>query len=138
METAKNRIVIDSDVLVDMLRNAKNIVDFISELEKKKCLLATTVINVFELYYGAYKSKNRSKNLAATDKLLERLVILNLEFKSAKKAGQIHAKLEAEGRPIGMRDVMMGAICLNEGYSLLTRNVEHLGKIKELNLLPQL
>lgn len=135
MEAAKNRVVIDTDILVDMLRNVRETVNLISELERKECLLSTTVVNVFELYYGAYKSRNHAKNLAATDKLLERLVILDMKFKSAKKAGQVYAELEAEGKLIGMRDAMIGAICLNEGYSILTRNVEHMGKIEELNLL---
>lgn len=136
METARDRVVIDTDILVDMLRNVRKTVDFIIELEKKEYLFSTTVVNVFELYYGAYKSRNHAKNLAATNELLERLIILDMKFKPAKKAGQIHAELEAEGKPIGMRDAMIGAISLKEGYSIATRNVEHLGKIKELNLIP--
>jgi predicted nucleic acid-binding protein len=135
METARDQVVIDTDILVDILRNVRKTVDFITELEKKEYLFSTTVVNVFELYYSAYKSRNRAKNLAATGELLKRLIILNMKFDSAKKAGQIHARLEAQGKSIGLRDAVIGAISLNEGYSVVTRNVEHLSQIKGLKLI---
>lgn len=135
METAPDRIVIDTDVLVDVLRNVRKVVNFIDEMEKKRYLLSTTIINAFELFYGAYKSKKRTQNLTAIRRLLDRLVILKIGLKSAEKAGHIHAKLEAKGQPIGMRDVMIGAIASAKGYSLVTRNIEHLQKIKDLALI---
>jgi len=85
-----------------LLRGVEKTIAFISELEKKGLTLSTTVINAFELFYGAYKSKKKKlKNLAATRKLLGRMIILKMELKSAEKAGQIYAELEAEGRSIG-------------------------------------
>lgn len=135
MESARNQVIIDTDMLVDMLRGLEKAVTFIAELENKGTKLSTTVINAFELYYGAYKSKRKVQNLAATRKLLRRMVILKMNVKSAEKAGQIQAELEAGGYPIGMRDIMVGAIALTSGYTLITRNVAHLQKIKGLNLI---
>jgi len=63
------------------------------------------------------------------------MVILKMDVKSAEKAGPIHAELEAEGYPIGMRDIMIGAIALTKGYTLITRNIAHLQKIKGLSLI---
>jgi tRNA(fMet)-specific endonuclease VapC len=136
MEVAGGQLVIDTDILVDLLRGVEKTIAFISELEKKGLTLSTNVINAFELFYGAYKSKKKLKNLAATRKLLGRMIILKMELKSAEKAGQIYAELEAEGRSIGIRDVMIGAIVAEKGYTLITRNLEHLQKIEELNLMP--
>jgi len=134
MET--NRVTIDTDILIDLLRNKTKVVNSISEMETKGYSLATTTINAFELFYGAYKSEKREKNLTSTKKLLKRLNILKMELASAQNAGRIYNELETEGQPIGLRDVMIGAITLTEGYSLATRNVEHLQKIKGLNLIP--
>ncbi|MBO3754228.1 MAG: hypothetical protein FGF53_05045 [Candidatus Brockarchaeota archaeon] len=39
-------------------------VTFIAELENRGTRLSTTVVNAFELYYGAYKSKKKLQNLA--------------------------------------------------------------------------
>jgi len=133
MET--NRVVIDTDVLIDLLRNVTEVVGSLTEMERKGYLLATTIINAFELYHGAYKSKRREKNLAATKNLLRRLIILKMGLTSAQNAGRIYAELEAKGRPVGLRDSMIGAIALTKGYSIATRNVEHFKKIKDLSLI---
>ncbi|MEM2882675.1 MAG: type II toxin-antitoxin system VapC family toxin [Candidatus Bathyarchaeia archaeon] len=65
MGAAGDKAVIDTDILVDMLRGVEGVVSFIAEFERKGFTLSTTTINAFELYYGAYKSKKRSQNLAA-------------------------------------------------------------------------
>ena len=130
------RVVIDTDILIDLLRNITKVVDSIREMERKGYLLSTTIINAFELFHGAYKSKKHEENLASTKKLLKRLIILKMGLRSAQNAGRIYAELEAKGQPIGLRDAMIGAIALTTGYTLATRNVEHLQKIKGLNLMP--
>ena len=134
MET--NRIVIDTDILIDLLRNKTKVVNSLSQMETKGYSLATTTINAFELFYGAYKSKKREKNVASTETLLKRLIILTMELASAQNAGRIYTELEKQGEPIGLRDVMIGAIAITKGYRLATRNIEHFQKIKGLNLIP--
>jgi len=134
METT--RAVIDTDILIDLLRNVTKVIDSITRMERKGCLLATTTINAFELFHGAYKSKRREKNLAATKTLLKRLIILKMGLTSAQNAARIYAQLEKEGQAIGLRDIMIAAITQTKSYSLATRNIEHFQKIKGLNLIP--
>jgi tRNA(fMet)-specific endonuclease VapC len=129
------RIVIDTDVLIDLLRNTRKIVEFIGSMERKGCLLSTTIINAFELYHSAYKSKKKTENLASTKRLLQRLVILKMSLRSAENAGRFYAELETKGQPIGLRDAIIGAIALTEGYALVTRNVEHFQKIPGITLI---
>ncbi len=129
------RVAIDTDVLIDLLRNKGKVVDFIGDMERKGYLLSTTVINAFELIHGAYRSKKSTENLASTKRLLERLVVLEMDLSSAENAGRIYSELEAKGKSIGLRDAMMGAIALTKGYTLATRNVGHLQKIEGLNLI---
>jgi predicted nucleic acid-binding protein len=129
------RTVIDTDVLIDLLRNVKKVVGFLAEIEEKGSLLSTTVINAFELYYGAHKSREREQNLLATRKLLNRLILLPLEPASAETAGRIYAELETKGQPIGLRDALIGAIVLTKGFTIITRNVEHFQKITGLTVI---
>ena len=123
METTKT--IIDTDVLIDLLRNKKEAVAFVSRLQDKNLLLSTTVINQFELHYGAHKSGNPEKNLQATKKLLNKLQILPLTPKSAQKAGHIFAELETKGQTIGLRDTLIGAIALTREFSVphTTQNI---------------
>lgn len=134
MEASKT--IIDTDILIDLLRNSKDAVDFVARLEEKKILLATTVVNSFELYYGAHKSRYPEKNLQATKKLLSRMIILSLTPRSAQKAGHIYTELETRGHPIGLRDTLIGAIALTREFSLATRNIEHFKKIEDLKIIP--
>ena len=130
-----NRTIIDTDILIDFLRNRKEAVTLVTQLEEKKTLLSTTTINAFELYYGAHKSKKFTQTLQATKKLLDRLVILPLTPRSAQKAGHIYADLELKGHPIGLRDTFIAAIALTRRCSIATRNTEHFKKVKGLTVI---
>jgi predicted nucleic acid-binding protein len=129
------RTVIDTDILIDLLRNVKKVTTFLAKIEESGSLLSTTVINAFELYHGAHKSKEREQNLLATRKLLDRLILLPLGPRSAETAGRIYAQLETKGQPIGLRDALIGAITLTKGYTIVTRNVEHFQKIIGLTVI---
>lgn len=134
MEIAQ--VVIDTDILIDLLRGVKETVDFIGGMEDRGYLLATTIVNAFELYYGAYKSMRWEENLGSTERLLERLIVVGMSLKAAEEAGRIYTELETEGQTIGLKDTIMGAIVLTRGYALATRNVEHLQRITGLNIIP--
>ena len=67
------RVIMDTDILVDFLRNKKEATSLVNRLEENNCLLATTAINAFELYYGAHKSTDPEKTLHPTTQLLNRL-----------------------------------------------------------------
>jgi tRNA(fMet)-specific endonuclease VapC len=129
------RVIIDTEILVDFLRNKKEASSLVNHLEENNCLLATTAINSFELYYGAHKSTDPEKTLHATTQLLNRLLILPLTPKSAQKAGHIYAVLEKQGCTIGLRDTLIGAIALARNFSVATNNKAHFEKIEDLRLI---
>ena len=133
METVK--IVIDTDLLIDLLRNQKQATAFITKLEEKNYVLATTAINVFELHHGAHKSLESERNLQAINVLVSRLSILPLTSKGAQKAGHIYAQLECQGQPIGLRDTFIAAIAITRGCSVATRNQAHFSRISGLEII---
>ena len=133
MET--NRTIIDTDILIDFLRNRKESVEFVTQLEKKKTILSSTAINAFELYYGAHKSELSIQTLQATKNLLDRLVLFPLTPRSAQRAGHIYAELELKGNPIGLRDTFIAAIALTRRCSVATKNTSHFKKVKGLTVI---
>jgi predicted nucleic acid-binding protein len=130
-----NRTIIDTDILIDFLRNRKESVEFVSQLEEKKTILSSTAINAFELYYGAHKSKQSTQTLQATKNLLDRLVLFPLTPRSAQRAGHIYAELELKGNPIGLRDTFIAAIALTRRCSIATKNIGHFKKVKDLTVI---
>lgn len=127
-------IVVDSDILIDLLREKDEAVKKIKELEKNE-ELATTDINVFELYYGAYKSNKKDKNLSSTRGLLKNLTLLHTTEEAMETGSRIYSDMKAKGKSIDIRDVLIAAITLQNGASLLTRNREHFERIEELVLV---
>lgn len=136
METLEaSSVCLDTSVLIDNLRGKKQTVEFIRGLEEAGTALSTTAVNSFELYYGAYRSKRREKNLAATKALLARLVLLDLTDESSHEAGRILALLEEEGDLIGFRDALIAAIAKTHRIPLATRDTEHFSRVPDLQVL---
>lgn len=129
----ENKICLDTDFLVNFLRNKEAEKKFILENESS-VLLATTFINIFELYYGAYKS-NKEKNILQVEELHSRLKVLNLSKAGMKEAGEVLAELEKKGEKIDFRDLLIGCTARSEGYCVKTLNVKHFSKIKNLKIM---
>ncbi len=125
-------LCLDTDVLIDFLRGDKETVETIKKLEDQ-FELATTSINLFELYYGAYKT-GKEKNVKAVRELAERVEVFNLTSKSAEISGKILAELERKGEVIDFRDVMIAGIVIENGALLYTRNLKHFRRIKDVKL----
>jgi len=128
METGS--LVLDTDVLVTDLRGKTS---FLKDLEEKE--LATTVVNAFELFYGAYKSRERAINLQATKGVLASVRVLGLELETAEKAGEVLASTQKAGEALEIRDLLIGCIAREEGFSLLTYNLKHFRKIPGLRVV---
>ena len=136
METLEaSSVCLDTSVLVDNLRGKKETVEFIKRLEETGTTLSTTAVNSFELYYGAYRSKRREKNLAATKALFARLVLLDLTDESSNEAGRVLALLEEEGNLIDFRDALIAAIAATHGMPLATSDTENFSRVPELHVI---
>ena len=84
---------------------------------------------IAELAFGARRILLRNKSsrfLVALDDLISvefRSRILPNDVASALKYGEIFARREAAGRPMGPMDAMIAAICLVHDATLATRNI---------------
>lgn len=86
---------------------------------------------VFELYYGAYKSKRTARNL----ELLDRMVFETVPFDAgdARAAGTVRSQLEAAGRPIGPYDLLIAGQALARRLTLVTANTREFERVNGLN-----
>lgn len=126
-------IVIDTDILIDLLRNKTYAIKKIKELERNE-EPATTDINAFEIYFGAYNSRDRERNILSAKGLLRNLTIFHTEEDSMETAGRIFAERRARGKMIEIRDLLIAAITLQNGCRLLTNNRGHFEGIEGLYL----
>jgi len=127
-------LIVDTDILIDLLRKKDYAVSLIKKLEDE-VELATSAINAFELYRGAYKSRNQEKNLASVKGLLNSLRMINTDEDSVEIAGKITASLERDGNMMDIRDLLIASIALVNGFGILTNNVGHFNKIPHLRVV---
>lgn len=121
---------LDTDVLVNIIRGRQS-PDFIMSVSAFG--VSTTMINLMELYYGAYKS-GKSSDLALVDSLSKNLVIMQISEEDVRLAGKIMAELDNKGQKTDFRDVMISSICINRNLILITRNMKHFNRMKIFGL----
>ncbi len=126
-------ICLDTDFLVDFLRDKKEAVGFVANNEDT-LTLCTTRVNLFELYYGAYKTGNPAR-IRAVDELQERWWILELSAFAVREAGKTGAFLEKNGTMIDFRDLLIGCIAKANGCVLKTNNKRHFERIQGLKIV---
>src|SRR3989344_6617894 len=119
----EDQIFLDTDILVDFLRNKEYALNWIKE-NKENSKLATTIINVYELYYGAFKSKNSEKNLETLESLIQKLIILNFSNENARQAAKQQVELSNKGNEIEVRDLFIACISKGNGFKLKTNNLK--------------
>lgn len=129
----ENKICLDTDFLVNFLRNKPAEVEFIEQHELNT-IFSTTVINLFELYFGAYKSGGIG-NVLKVEELEARLQVLPASPEAMRMAGEILAALEKGGQPLDFRDLLIGCIALMERCTLKTNNKKHFERIPSLAVI---
>jgi len=124
---------LDTDFLVAILRGDPEAEGKMRELDEEG-RQATTAVNAFEIFYGAYKSRRKAVNVQESRRLLARLMVLPLDQESAENAGQAFAELESRGAPVEFRDVLIAGISIKNQLAVVTRNEEHYSRIGQLTI----
>lgn len=123
---------LDSDILIDYLRNNKESISLISSLRNKGEDLSITSINSFELFKGLAKSSKLTEQEILD--FLSNFNVLDFDYGSSKKAAEIFNKLKEEGDMLDVADIMIAATVITNGKFLITRNKKHFSRISELKL----
>jgi len=84
--------------------------------------VAISTISVFELEYGAAKSRFSRKSYRALDKFLAPLEVVDLDRAAAAEAAVIRADLERRGTPIGAYDLLIAGLARSQNMILVTNN----------------
>lgn len=124
--------LLDTDTLVYHLRGDPGVTRRLSE--RKDAVLATTTLNLAELYFGAYSSGRPHHNAAAVDRLRDRLHVFTPGTRAAVLYGRLKADLRRSGNLIGEIDLLIGACCLAAGSTLVTNNLRHFSRIRGIRL----
>jgi len=125
-------VCVDSDVLINFLRDEPSAINQITQLIKNSEDLSTTSVNAFELLKGVSNVSRHKEEKIRT--FLSRFNILNFDFESSKKAAKIFSNLKESGNSLDLADIMIASIAITNNQPLLTKNKKHFERIEELRL----
>jgi tRNA(fMet)-specific endonuclease VapC len=87
-----------------------------------------------ELFYGAMRSNNPSRTLAAQQLFLNRFPSLPFDDQAALIYSRIRAQLAFRGTPIGSNDLQITAIALANDLTLVTHNTREFSRVEGLRI----
>lgn len=126
---------LDTDLLVGVLRGKTEAELKIQQLDTEG-RHSTTAVNAFELFYGAYRSREKSTNVQKTMRMLDGLDVLPLDLEASERASELLADLTSTGEQIDFRDALIAGTALANRLPIVTRNKEHFARIKSLKVEP--
>jgi tRNA(fMet)-specific endonuclease VapC len=125
-------VCLDTSVLVALIRKDQAAIDGLAAEAERGGTVSTTVVNLCELYSGAYGSKNPQKELTKVQGLVSDLGLLELDAGAAKRYGELVNDATLRRAPIGDFDLIIASIALEQGEKLVTRNVKHFSRVPGL------
>lgn len=123
-------LLLDTTVLLDVLRARQNRRSLLAELVAGGHMLATAAINIAEVYAGM-----RSGEETKTEAFLADLECYPLTATIARRAGALKSAWAHKGRTLSLADMMVAATALEYSLVLITDNRKDF-PLSELNLYP--
>jgi tRNA(fMet)-specific endonuclease VapC len=124
-------ILLDTDVCIELLKGNERVLQRRDQYDGPVGICFMTIA---ELYYGAEKSKEPTKNIDTIEKLLLSLEIIQADIPILKRFGTIKADLQKQGMPVADADVLIAATTLEKAERLVTGNAKHFERIAGLVL----
>jgi tRNA(fMet)-specific endonuclease VapC len=122
--------LLDTNTVSDLVRNPQGMIAIrIAQVGEQR--VCTSIIAAAELRFGAAKrgSLRLTKQL---DRVLAALPILPFEVPAEIVYGDVRARLEAQGIPIGGNDMLIAAHALSLGMTVVTDNVREFSRVENL------
>jgi len=123
--------ILDTDACIEILRGNRQVI------ERRAAIIdevATTWMTACELSYGAEKSRYRDKNAPLVTSFLATLPVLGLNLAAAEHFGRTKSQLESAGQRVADADLLIAAIAMAHGATLVTGNHRHYNRIPGLSL----
>jgi tRNA(fMet)-specific endonuclease VapC len=124
--------LLDTDTIVFLLRGSRSVADKIRETGDDH--IATTAVNLAELYFGAFNSNREEDNVRAVDEFRRATRVFGFDSTAAVIFGKIKASLKREKSLVNDSDLLIASIALSTHSVLVTNNVRHFNRIEGLVL----
>ncbi|MGE5269499.1 MAG: type II toxin-antitoxin system VapC family toxin [Thiohalocapsa sp.] len=125
------RYLLDTNAVIALTnQSSENLVRRVRRLAERDIAISSIVMQ--ELYFGAYKSTQQTRNLAIADAL--QFGVIEFDQDDARQAGEIRGFLRRQGTPIGPYDVLIAGQAVARNVVLVTRNVREFARVPRLQV----
>ena len=124
MEKVVNKICLDSDVIISLLKKDNQTKEDIEKIDGEFYM---TVISLFEVEYG-------KKSEESTKEIIQSFHIQEMDSESAILAANILKELRKKGEEKEFRDIFIAAICITHNFDLFTYNKRDFERMKKFGL----
>jgi predicted nucleic acid-binding protein len=111
------KLLLDTSILIDVLRRRNQRSEWLAELVRGGHTLSTSTLNIAEIYAGM-----RPVEEARTEALLGGLELYELSGLSARLAGRLKNTWARKGYTLTLADTIVASIAIERGCALLTDN----------------
>ncbi|MBQ6578336.1 MAG: PIN domain-containing protein [Bacteroidales bacterium] len=127
------KYLLDTNVIIDLLRNPDGPVAQRLAEAGGISFCAVADITLYELYSGAWMSKDPQGNIVLIDKLKEWLEIIPVS-ECYLEASKQKVRLKKLGQKIEDIDILIGSTAIVAERILVTGNTKHMGKLIGISL----
>jgi tRNA(fMet)-specific endonuclease VapC len=126
-------ILLDTNACIAAYNGHSNAVrQRLHDFVEKGFIASVSSIAIFKLRYGVAKSAKVAQNSDRLDLFLSSVSVLPLDEEDARFAGDIRARLERQGTPIGPYDLLIAGQALRHDMTLITANVREFSRVEGL------
>lgn len=126
-------MILDSCFLVDLLAGDEAAVVKLDELVDTGASLEVSALSVTEVRRGLSED---DRTRVAFDDVLTDVAVVPFDRDAARRAADVHRRLDGDGRSIGAVDGMIAATALERDGRVLTRNVSEFRRVTDLRVVP--
>jgi tRNA(fMet)-specific endonuclease VapC len=130
------KYLIDSDILIYFLKGKQEVVERLSQIPIDDLYISR--INYTELIYGAYNSSKINQNLKVIEPFLDSFKVLEFTKTSSLVFAKEKARLKKNGNIIADMDLMIASIAIENDCTLISNNIKHFDRVRNLELEPKL
>jgi tRNA(fMet)-specific endonuclease VapC len=125
------RYLLDANAVIALLNDTTSKVARRARREKPGDIAISAVV-VHELFFGAFKSRRATQNVAMVDAL--RFAVIEFDKEDARQAGEVRAFLALKGTPIGPYDVLIAGQAKARNMILVTHNTNEFDRVPGLQI----
>jgi predicted nucleic acid-binding protein len=125
-------VIVDTTLLVDLLRGDSAAREKVRKLEAAGTVLWVPTPAVFELWEGVERADRPEREREKVEEILDAYTVLAFENRHAARAGTLSGKLVRRGDMIDPIDAEIAGVAMEERLAVLTRNEKHFGRVPDL------